>query len=246
MKKYVIGCIMALSSLAAPVFADYCCPPPPCEPCCHFDFNGFYVGGDLGIYSRTTHITDFDALFPTGGTRSVNTNNFTAGFLVGYDMECCNKLIGLVADWNWLSSRDRGRRSGAISTGSERHHDHHRWFGTIRGRAGITVCDALVYVTLGAAAFHRNFRGSSDTTVGNFCHRHCKWGWTGGVGTEFLLGCNWSVGAEILYLSFCRRDARFTSPIGPEVTRFRLGFSDTAFLGRIIVNYRFGDLFSVF
>ena len=235
MKNLLLGSTIALTGFTMPLIADYCCPVP-CEPsCCVADFNGFYFGGNVGVYSNTAHRNDYDGFFATGGTRTTNTTNVTAGLQVGYDWDCCNKLLGVVADWNWVNNRSNNRSS----TTMELARDRFDWFTTIRARAGITVCDALTYVTLGAAVFSHDFRGTTILST----HRHSitRWGWAGGVGTEFALGCNWSLGAEILVLNFSNRNKTFTdSATG---TQFTFGFSDTAYLGRIILNYRFGDLF---
>lgn len=245
MKKYIFGCMMALSSLTMPAaFGEYCCPPPPCEPiCCEYDFNGFYVGGDIGVYSNTAHRNDFDGFFRTGGTRVINSTNFTAGVQVGYDMECCNKVFGLIVDWNWVNNKTHALNAA----GTENHRDHFNWFTTIRGRAGVAVCDALLYVTLGAAVFHHKFRGEFVAPAGDlvsFNHHNNRWGWVAGVGTEFLCGCNWSAGVEVLYLNFSNRTRTIVDPLSG--IPYRFGFSDSAYVGRFFVNYRFGDLLSSF
>lgn len=231
MKKFLFGCSIALTGLTMPLAADYCCPYP-CEPepCCG-DFNGFYFGGNVGVYSNTAHRNDYDGFF-TGGSRSTTSTNVTAGLQLGYDWQCCNSLVGIVADWSWVNNEDRC----CGSYDYDYHHDDFNWFTTIRGRAGMTVCNALVYVTLGGAVVGHDYKGSN--IYGNWSRSFTRWGWAGGVGTEFLLGCNWSLAAEVLFLNFNCHNHQFTV----NSTTYNLGISDNAFVGRIQLNYRFGDL----
>jgi opacity protein-like surface antigen len=234
MKNFLFGCTLAFTSLTLPAFAEYCCPS--FEPsCCSNDFNGFYVGGNVGVYTNTAHRNDYDGFFATGGTLGTNTTNVTAGVLLGYDMEFCNKLLGVVADWNWVNNRSH--HHGATVTDS--HRDRFNWFITIRGRAGVTICDALLYLTLGAAVFRHDHRGESSITTGDFRHNNSRWGWVGGPGIEYMLGCNWSVAGELLWLNFSHRNRTFVV----DGTSFTIGHSDSAILGRVILNYRFGNLF---
>src|SRR5262249_51445101 len=105
-------------------------------------------------------------------------------------------------------------------------------------RAGLTVCDTLVYVTGGAAV--ARFHSRWENFVDDFDHRHARWGWTGGFGAEFLLGCNWSLGAEFLWMHFSEHTRSFTDVTG---ALFRFGHSDSVWVGRVLLNYRFGDWF---
>lgn len=258
MKKLLLYCATALGLITTPAFADYFCPPPPCGPCdpcgpcgpcepicCGTEWNGFYVGGDVGVFTNTIFFNDFDHFTMAGSIRHVNTK-FTAGVLVGYDMECANKLIGIVADWNWVNNSRRHHSSSDASFCRHRNN----WFTTIRARAGVTLCDALFYITLGAAVHKLNvdFVGTVEplgTLLAPASIRINKtiWGWAGGAGVEYALGCGWSVAAEVLSINFSHhsRKGLFTAfPATP--TLFRVSVSDIGYLGRVILNYRFGDL----
>lgn len=244
MKKFLFGCAIALCGLSAPQASaqDYCCPPQ-CDPCCcgESNFNGFYLGGNIGVFSHTAHRSDLDAALTDNSGWTTNATSFTAGLQLGYDWQWCNKLVGLVGDWNWVNPRHRLRNApNTLADSTIRSREN--WFSTIRARAGLTVCDALVYVTAGAAVsrFHTRW---TDTTIGTFNFRDTRWGWTGGVGTEFILGCNWSLGLEVLFLHFDDHTNSNTNTAG---TRFNFGHSDSSWLGRLTLNYRFGDLCSCF
>lgn len=233
MKKYLLG-LAVMSGLAMSQVSaqNYCAPQ--CDPCCDVsDFNGLYLGGNLGVFSHVAHRNDFGGfLVDRSGWTTINTN-FEAGLQLGYDWQCCNKLFGLVWDWNWTTSNNRRHRLNESDATFFR--NSHRWFTTIRGRFGLTVCDALVYVTIGAVGSKINTRWADGAD--DFRHNRTRWGWTAGVGTEFLVWCNWSFGAEVLFMHFGEKRRSFN-----ETTV--LGHSDSGYLARFLVNYRFGDLCS--
>ena len=243
MKKFLFVCVAAIGGLTAPLAANYnnynCCPPQ-CDPCCSSsDFNGFYVGGNLGIFSHTAHRNDLDGFHTdNSGWSSIDTS-FTAGVQLGYDWQCNSKLAGLVIDWNWVDTNHRiaDNPNGGGTVDYHRHRNN--WFTTIRARFGVTVCDALVYVTGGAAV--TRFDERYNVGVDQFSHHNTRWGWAGGAGVEYMLGCNWSLGAEFLFLQFSNHNRTFASAARGN---FTFGHSDSAYVGRFLINYRFGDLFN--
>lgn len=242
MKKILFGCAILACGFIMPqaIAQDYCCSQyDPC--CCQNDFNGLYIGGNLGVITHLSHRNDLDGFYRSDTTTgwSYNNTDFTIGLQVGYDWQCCNKLFGLVVDWNWVNVDNKIHHLTNTSA-SYYYKDNFDWFTTIRARAGLTVCDALLYVTLGAAVTSHDTKWY-NAGFGSKCFDHTKWGWTGGVGAEFLVWCNWSVGAEVLYMHFDNRNKSYTVS-GTTPTRYRFSHSDSAWIGRFIVNYRFGDL----
>lgn len=248
MRKFLFASGMIIGGLTMSVASAQDCCPVQYDTCCEAGFDGFYVGGNVGALSHTAHRNDFDGFlgipgFPT--SFSTISTDVTAGVQLGYDWQCSNAVFGLVVDWNWANSRHRLRsRPAFLGTLNEDVRSEFDWFTTIRGRAGLTVCDALVYVTGGAAVTRVETRWNSDLVLlgSSFRQRDNRWGWTGGVGAEFILGCNWSLGAEFLFMQFDNRNRTFTSPVASPAT-FTVGQSDSAWVGRVLLNYRFGDLF---
>jgi outer membrane immunogenic protein len=98
------------------------------------------------------------------------------------------------------------------------------WFGTARGRAGVTFGNVLVYGTAGLA-----FGGLTATTSGNLSETHTSLGWAAGAGAEVGFMPHWSAKAEWLYLDLS--DRAFS------VTGTNNGL--TANLLRLGVNYHF-------
>jgi outer membrane immunogenic protein len=97
------------------------------------------------------------------------------------------------------------------------------WFGTIRGRAGVTLNNVLVYGTAGLS--YGNLR--ADTF--NLTESHTSLGWVAGAGVEVGFTPHWSAKAEWLYLDL--------SDSGFSVTGSNNGLA--ADLLRMGVNYHF-------
>jgi len=236
MKKLIFGLGLMVAGLTGSFASaqDYCCPvqyDPCCDPCCDGSFDGFYVGGNLGVYTDVVRRNDYDG-FLSGNPAGFSSSDteFTIGLQAGYDWVCGNRLLGLVVDWNWVNCDCKfyGDDYYVKNNGD--------WFTTIRARAGLTFCDALVYVTLGAAVIDVDTKWHDGGH--HFHHSDTCWGWAGGVGAEFLAWCNWSLGVEVLVLHFNGDHKTFHS----DTDYYRFERSDSSWVGRLILNYRFGDL----
>jgi opacity protein-like surface antigen len=256
-RQLIYALVLAVSGFMMPQasaqdFGFGCCSPA-CGSCCESGFDGIYVGGNLGAFHNLVSCNDYDAFFsrtaPAGF--SAGRTAFTAGVQLGFDWQCGNKLLGIVGDWNWTHAK---RNFPFVSNGlipglTVANTNKNRWFSTIRARAGVVVCcDALIYVTGGAAVIdHRSGWIRTDILAGLNDSHHAKdhqWGWTAGVGVEYKMGCNWSLGAEVLSLHFSERQRRVTGVINeaPTILPFRLGFTDSAYVARVLLNYRVGSL----
>lgn len=243
MKKFLFVCATAVCGLftSAASAQDYCCPTQYDE-CCFNEtgFEGLYIGANLGAFTNTAHRNDLDGfLTDNSGWTTINTN-VEVGLQLGYDWMWNSSLFGLVADWSWVNTRAT-IHDNANAGSLNRIHNRGNWFTTIRARAGITFCDALLYITGGAAV--TKFDNEWFDGVDRFRHNHTRWGWVGGFGAEYLVWCNWSFGAEFLFLQFDTHNRTFTTAAG---VPFAFGHSDSAWVGRFTLNYRFGDLCSCF
>ncbi|MDP1836525.1 MAG: outer membrane beta-barrel protein [Chlamydiales bacterium] len=197
--------------------------------CCDSGFNGFYIGGNIGVSSHTSHRNDYNAfLTDNSGWSAVNTG-FIGGVQAGYDWSNGGSVFGILADWDATTHR----------------HTHHEvadnairnrlsWISTIRARAGVTVSDALIYITGGAAVAHLRTTWNDDPT--SFTHTESRWGWVGGFGTEYKYCDSWNIGAEMLYMNFANSNRSFDG--------FTFGHSDSSVQGRLFVNWSFSDLFA--
>lgn len=246
MKKLIFGCLITMMCGTGFAFAPgYNCPPA-CDPCCESSWEGFYIGGNLGVLTHTAHRGDLDGFLTDNSGWTTNDTDFTAGVQLGYDWQWCNTLVGVVADWNWANNDvtlHDDPNGDVARTGSIR--NEFDWYSTIRARAGLALNDVVFYLTAGAAVAKIEGRWTDTDnapalTSANF--DRTRWGWTGGVGTEFMLGCNFSIGAEVLFLQFSNRVHTFD--FGGTAGAESFAHSDSAWVGRVMLNYRLGDLFS--
>lgn len=237
MKKFILGLGIIVGGLTnSMAYANdgwgNCCPP-----CCEYSgFDGFYFGGNLGVISQLAFRNEDQHGTPFG--RTFIDTDFTIGAQLGYDWGCGSSLFGVVVDWDW-SNLDQSHN---LVTNDDDIKNELDWYLTIRGRAGLTICDCLIYLTAGAAVAHFDTKWNPGST--SFHQEEARWGWTGGVGVEYLLGCKWSLGADLLVMHFDTNRKTFLNP--STSTTYALGSSDSVWVGRVILNYRFGDLFSCF
>jgi outer membrane immunogenic protein len=201
-------------------------------------FNGGYIGGNVGAIRRTALTRDTDAYFFDSAEWTETRGGVTGGVQAGYDWQSCGKVFGVVADVNFAgvdTTADiypHGGNTGDLQSSIRSRMD---WFGTVRGRAGIAMDSALVYVTggLAVADIGTDLSQSQGFRRNNFDGR--RWGWTGGAGAEFALSGNWSVNSEVLYMQFAKDTESIFIP-----NRLRTFESyDSAWIGRVGVNYRF-------
>ena len=73
------------------------------------------------------------------------------------------------------------------------------WFGTLRGRAGVTIGNVLLFGTAGLAY------GDLRVESSNLTESHTSLGWAAGAGMEVAFTPRWSAKAEWLYLDLADR-----------------------------------------
>ena len=220
----VAAVVLALSSGGPTLAADLPSikgpPPPPPPPI--FTWTGFYVGLNLGGGWRERHHDDgsaflfgpfgpfgpFAAVFPVGfGGFGFNNNDNNSGGVVGggqigYNYQFSPWLVvGLETDFQGTSIGSGGGNNNNFfggNGGGERI----PWFGTVRGRIGITPFDPhfLIYGT-GGFAYGEVRRDDPFFFFGNNSRSFTKTGWTAGGGVEWapVSFPNWSVKVEYLY-----------------------------------------------
>jgi outer membrane immunogenic protein len=189
-------------------------PPPPL-------WTGFYLGINGGAaWAHATASIDFDG-FPVTREREKTTGLF--GGQIGYNWQNGNALWGFEADASWTGNNHaddgcHGYCGGANRVG---------WIGTVRGRMGLAVNNALAYVTGGVAfaGVKNQFLGKSESKT--------RVGWTIGGGVDYMFSRNWIFGMEALFVDFGKKT------VDPFGSGKGTTFAAQAIIGRLKLNYKF-------
>jgi outer membrane immunogenic protein len=180
---------------------------------------GFYIGINGGYDWGRAKFSD------VFGTSSVRVPSGMIGLTFGYNAQSGSLVYGLETDidYAWLKNTNW---SAPPCFGCE---VKLTYFGTVRGRVGYAVAQALPYVTAGFA-----YGGVKVGLVGLPNDTDVRGGWTAGGGVEYAIASLWSVKAEYLYFDLGRAGCNITSCGLPAV--------DVKFRGNLLrlgANYRF-------
>jgi outer membrane immunogenic protein len=174
----------------------------------------------------------------------------------GYNLQAAAFVYGVEADFNSLSLKRSAAATGMFPFPFSAHqfwlteNSKTNWLATVRGRLGVTVVPSMLLYATGGVAF-ADFKFSSTYNdnafpggVGAGSTSGVKTGWTVGGGLEWMLGMNWTLKAEYLYVdlgfhSFAVPTANIPAP--------GLIFSQTMFvdadlrahIARVGLNYKF-------
>jgi outer membrane immunogenic protein len=206
MMKRIVGAAIVTAALTAPGLAadlgarSYT-KAPALAPVS--TWSGFYVGGNLG-YGWGNGNTDFSFL-PSPAAFGVNNATLGArstgvigGAQLGYNWQMGSLVTGLEADIQGSGVKGSGRAAATlVSTGlpdadagfvsSE---PKLSWFGTVRGRLGITVTPELLLYGTGGLAYGQ-VDASANWSDGPSLQAPAsisktKVGWTAGAGAEWM------------------------------------------------------------
>jgi outer membrane immunogenic protein len=184
-----------------------------------FNWNGFYVGGNIGYSwgrsANTLTISNFatGTILDTNTSRN-NVNGVIGGGQFGYNWQMSNWLVGFEGDIQ--GSGERGSSAFTCVACGNGGNDitslvtqKLSWFGTIRGRAGLLFTPTVLLYGTGGLAFGEVDTGGSvtglnvlgaSTTVAFPGLNSTQVGWTAGAGIEGRIGGNWTAKLEYLYM----------------------------------------------
>jgi len=221
---------------------------PVMQPEC--DWSGFYIGINVGMANFQAKYTDLD-YFEGYDTRVLEDTNFTGGGQVGYNWQKGAMVLGIEADGAYLNTEVHTHTTfGDTRPNQDFQEDNAElnFLGTVRGRAGLAVQNALIYVTAGVAYAHGEWQeryiqpeepNDEDNTFWN--GNDWRWGWTAGVGAEYMMNCHWTVRLETLYTNL--QDDTVTTIYNESGAPYRYQFDDEIWTVRLGVNYKFGSFF---
>jgi outer membrane immunogenic protein len=270
MAAVAFGALAPAQAADLPVKAPLAPIVPP------YSWTGLYVGINGG-YSWGRSDTDVQFLTFPGGVPivapagSITSADFKmdggiAGVQAGYNWQQNNWVLGIEGDIQWSGQKGSADFlcaappfGGATclpgftflpagSTGVTLAIEQSlRWFGTLRGRAGVTVTPTwLLYVTGGLAV--GNIK--TDATLAGFTNAApsvlvaatssssvTRAGWTAGLGTEFAIGGRWTAKIEYLYIDFGDVSGNVANPLIGIQANYSSSVTDNIL--RAGINYRF-------
>jgi outer membrane immunogenic protein len=235
------------SAFAADMGLPVKAPAPPPIP--YVNWQGFYIGGNVGVARLNATATDTSSNTFGGicdysrnpSSCSTGTTGATAGVQVGYDWQSRYFVYGVVADWSWTGLKHTVTKANC-STVQSHVEAKVDWLASFRGRMGLAVDDTLVYIT-GGLALGQLKSGMGQACVGADCGDlnftssldTVKAGWVAGLGVEHKLTQNWSVMGEFLYYDLGRTSLSGSNAFGSYTTEF----THEILQGRVGLNYRF-------
>jgi outer membrane immunogenic protein len=268
--KRILSAVMVTAALTAPGLAadlgarTTYTKAPVVAPVSNW--SGFYVGGNLG-YGWGDGNTDFSFLpspeifGDNNTTLGARSTGVTGGAQLGYNWQIGSLVTGLEADIQGSDIKGSARATptfvgdGTPIPGNVLSSEQKlSWFGTVRGRLGVTVTpDLLLYGTGGLAYGHveasanTQFFDNTGAFAGEFpaSVSKTKVGWTAGAGAEWMFAHNWSAKLEYLYVDLGSESAighlkiNGQVLIDPELPTVGYTWRFRENIARVGVNYHF-------
>jgi outer membrane immunogenic protein len=224
---------------------------PSCAWC------GWYIGANGGgaWSTGTGSLVDFAPNFANtvgaGLTPATLGSRHQGGFgggQFGYNQAMGTLLLGFEADIQGAGIGSTNTVNVAAPAGSSfpdsisTGRDRIDWFGTARGRLGVTVGSVLFYGT-GGLAFGGVESSASNTFVnggGSFTgsSSDTRFGWAAGLGFEWKFAPSWSLKTEYLHVDLGSSTVTIADPTRPGTADYR--FNHAFETARVGVNYHFG------
>jgi outer membrane immunogenic protein len=239
-----------------------------------YDWTGFYLGGNVG-YSwgqsedRSTLSNGAGTVLFTS-LDSSNLDGVVGGGQAGFNWQIQNLVWGLEADiqaTGQKGSRDFSCPIGVCTRGPAFLFDAGpiegifvsppgpavpvslnqklEWFGTARGRIGLSASPTVLLYVTGGLAYGEVRSSATIATVGGFSSTNTKAGYAVGAGIEGVISGNWTAKLEYLYIDLGRVSGSFTTTTaafgsGNLVSTYSSQITDN--IVRIGLNYKFGGL----
>jgi outer membrane immunogenic protein len=108
-------------------------PARKSDPCGVARFSGAYFGGNTGAVAYSSTRTDNDEYFPVEGNYSASSIGITGGLQAGYDWQSCNRVFGVVTDFNLTNVDGKVNITPNLATVTRTIDSGMDWFGTLRG-----------------------------------------------------------------------------------------------------------------
>ena len=164
-----------------------------------FNWTGFYLGAHIGYGWANSNWS------ATGLPIGVNPKGVFGGLQAGYNWQINSLVLGLEADLSAAGLNNAVPCPNPTFTCSGRSN----FLSTVRGRAGIAVDRALLYVTGGLAIGNWNHRAANaaGSTVGGHASSVTRAGLALGAGLEYAFTPNVTAKLEYMYYHFSNYSA---------------------------------------
>lgn len=214
-------------------------------------WSGFYGGLNVGFAYNHLTVTDRD-YYDGLGDSSAHTYGVIGGAQAGYGWQAGSLVYGLETDIQALSNRRSDdnvyccNSANVVDYPSAKITSRPDVLGTIRGRVGLALDPALIYVTGGFAYGHGKDSYQDVFSTHQYDNgSDYKWssggwkpGFTAGAGVEWQTNPNWSWKVEGLYYQLAEKTVSFQNPNSVDREVFRQSFSNEGVIMRVGTNYR--------
>lgn len=219
MKKSLIGLVAVGALIAGPAMAADMGMPvkaPPAPVAAEFSWTGWYIGANLG--GSWANVPENFAI-PILGAAVANTATSTSivgGGQIGYNYQINHIVLGIEADFDGRHNSNNFSCLVVAPTGCVPAsasilglQDTQNWLGTVRGRLGVAFNRVFLYGTGGLAYgnVQHTLNETQLTGIGGaplaaliVSDDTTRTGWAAGVGAEYAINDNWSIGLEWLHV----------------------------------------------
>jgi outer membrane immunogenic protein len=203
--------VLTIAWLPDVLAADMLAKAPAMTPVASaYSWTGFYVGANAGGgWGRSSTDVVFDPLPHTlvidsaVGSASQAMNGGLGGLQAGYNWQASGFVFGLETDIQVTGQKGDSKSTGTVTTlqvclapcvpppplvttGKLDYAQKLPWFGTMRGRVGVTPADGwLVYATGGLAFGEVTTDANFTVPAGNFCLAPCTPAPSGSAASSF-------------------------------------------------------------
>ncbi len=264
MKKSLLG-LVAVGALAAvpAMAADLRMPvkAPPMPVAAEFSWTGWYAGINVGGSWADVPENFSLPLFGASVANKATSSSIVGGGQIGFNYQINHIVLGVEADLDGRNNSNTfscpvaaptGCVPAAASASILTLHDEQNWLGTVRGRLGVAFDRFFLYGTGGLAYGNvqhtlneTQLTAPGGTTLASLIvsDNTTRTGWAAGVGAEYAITNNWSVGVEWLHVDLGTTTLNTPTPAvtigGVTFNPSSATFTDRSDIVRARINYRF-------